>query len=364
MKKFLNIVILILTITMLVSCKPKEKEVKKDEKNKFDINAATNIVNSYMSYLTKEDIENCTKLYSKDMLKNTKPFSDKELKIKGFFVSEVNEIGRSGMFKVKVLRTNPSKAYSSLDECNIKVVKEEDSYKIGEINNNIDKEAFGEGGQLRIRSKDNVKTNLITDFEGIPSYAFSKEDKANAYKMPVPKKTFGTMIFNYDGEGLGITTKDKDTYIGIIKIDETLAVQGNSDEKGGEEKGGGKKEEGGSKISSRETPIGKQIMNIDLLKDSTVDFLTFSQGGKFLLAQYSKPNYGKCIRVYKTDNGDMIPYVFENSYPIDKVDVIFSSFDKEILNYEVVAKSNTDKAAGEYTGKWQMNLKDFKVKKM
>lgn len=358
MRKVFNIIILLLTITILVSCKPKEKEVEKDEKNKFDINAATNVVNSYMSYLSKEDLENCNKLYSKDILKSTKYFPDKELKIKGFFISEVNEIGRSGIFKVKTLRVNLNKAYASLDEYNIKVVKESDDYKIGEINNNIEKEAFADNNQLRARTKDNVKTNLVVDFQGIPSYAFSKDDKANAYKIVVPKKNFGNMCFTYDGEGLAITTQDKDTYIGIIKIDETLAVQGAGDEKVGE-----KKEEG-SKSMARETPIGKQIMNIDLLKDSAVEFLTFSQGGKYLLAQYNKPNQGKCIRVYKTDNGEIIPYMFENSYPIDKVDVIFSSFDKDILNYEVVAKASTDKAAGEYTGKWQMNLKDFKVKKM
>ena len=66
--------------------------------------------------------------------------------------------------------------------------------------------------------------------------------------------------------------------------------------------------------------------------------MTFSLDEKFLLVQYIKENMGKYIRVYKVDNGDMIPVNFEKDYPIEKVQIVFSSFGEDTMTYEVIPK--------------------------
>ena len=58
-----------------------------------------------------------------------------------------------------------------MDEYSIKIVKDGAEYKIGEITNTQQTEAFIEGTGIRYRDKSNVKTSLIIDVSGIPKYA-------------------------------------------------------------------------------------------------------------------------------------------------------------------------------------------------
>ena len=123
-------------------------------------------------------------------------------------------------------------------------------------------------------------------------------------------------------------------------------------------------EGGGSDVMAKEKPIGKELIPIDLLLNCKVEFMTFSLDEKFLLVQYNKENTGKYIRVYKVDNGDMIPVDFEKDYPIDKVQIIFSSFGEDNMTYEVIPKSNGNSSETDIIGKWKLDLKRFYVNKL
>jgi hypothetical protein len=359
MKKGIFYLLIIMFIIALPGCK-KDKPEESSQSTNFDISAAKNLVSTYMKNLMKENYENNKKLFVKELGEGKNNISNNDLKIKGYNITEVNEVGRSGIFKVKVTRTDMKKTSASLDEYSIKVIKDGAEYKISEINDTLEKECFLEGEGIRHRSKNDVKTNLVLDYGGIPQYAFSKDDKAQIYKNTVPKENFGSINLSFSGERLGFSTFGKDAYIGIVLIDESLAVQGETEAKSGSSQGG----TGGSNIKAKEKPIGKEVVSLDLIKDSKLEFITFSLDEKFVLVQYMKPSYGRCIRVYKTNNGELIPIKFEGNYDLDKVEIIFSSFDKDVLNYEVVAKGSMDKSQGDIVGIWRLDLKEFKVKKL
>ena len=330
-KYFLYIISLLLAINF-AACKTdnKKQSAGKEIEKSFDIKAAENIVNSYMNYLMKEDYQNVSRFYSKEISKN---------------IPKINE------------------PYASLEEYILKVIKEDTDYKISDVNTSIDKEAFLKNGRLRIRSKNNVDTNLLIDPGGIPNYAFSKDDKAKTDKIEVSKKNYGPMIFSYSGYSIAISTYEKDSFAGIIKIDESMAVQGGQKDDQSQQGGSTGGEKGATGLV-KEKPVGKEFTALDLLKNSKIDYMVFSGDEKFLLIQYSKDGYGKSIGLYHSEGGEMIPYEFEKNYPIDKVDIIFSSFDKEALNFEVVPRAGADKSVGEYIGRWRMDLKEFRVKKM
>lgn len=362
----LIILIVVFTCGTLIGCKSSKKEESKETGETFDMKTATNITDTYMKYLIKEDIENAKKFYSKELVKSAFFGENKNLKIFGYNLTDTSEVGKSGIFKMRVSRSDITKPFASLDEYSIKVIKEESDYKISETNNTVQKEAFVEGNKIRLRNKNNVSTNLMVDIGSIPNYAFSKDDKTNIEKIQVPKTKFSMINFSYGGESLAMVTQDKDAYIAIIKIDESLAVQ--SDKGGDEEKGagggGGKEKQGGAGQQGPEKPVGKEITSIDLLRDGKVEFMSFSPEEKNLAVQFTKPGIGHCLRVYKTEGGDLIPFRFEEKYPLDKVDVTFSSYDKETLSFDVVPKKSGDKSVTDIVGKWQLSLKDFKAKKM
>jgi hypothetical protein len=371
MKKILSIGLITCLIVTFSACKTQKKETQKEQSNEFEIKVAQNVVDVYMKALMKEDIEGAKKLYTKELSEKTKETGKSDLKIKGYSIEETSEVGRSGFFKLKVTRMSLDKPIATLDECSIKVVKEGTDYKINEVKNETEKEAFLEEDSLRVRSKNNIKTNLLIDSSSFPQYAFAKDDKGNISKQIVPRNKFSVMNFGYEGERIAISSYDKDSYVGIIKIDESMATQGGGGGGGGGGEGegeqGGKSgdKKGAQGSMAREKPIGKEMTSLDLLKDAKVEFMTFSSGEKFLLVQYNKSDLGRCIRVYNTDSGELIKEKFEEKYPYGKVEIVFSSFDKDVLNFEVIQKDKNDKAAADLAGKYQMNLKEeFKIKRL
>lgn len=365
-------VIICLTFT-LTACNKQQNTKETEKGEEFQIKVAQNLVNVYMNALMKEDMEGAKKLYSKELSQKTKEAPKSNLKVKGYSIEESSEVGRSGFFRVKVARMALDSPSAVLDEASIKIIKENNNYKINEVKTETQKEAFMEKllGQeiLRIRNKNNLKTNLLMAPESLPQYTFSKDDKGNLIKEPVPQNKLSVINFGYGGERIAVSSYDKNSYIGIIKIDESMAAQGgsSSDQSGG---GGGQGGNGGGQGGQQggsmfmETPIGKQMTSLDLIRDAKVEFMTFSDGEKFIVVQYNKSNIGRCIRVYNVDSGELIPVNFEETYSLGKVEVVFSSFDKDVLNYEVIQKDMNDKTAKEQAGKYQISLEKFKIKRL
>lgn len=359
LKKFLSCLLILFYVLSFTACAKKEEE-EKVEINTFEIETATNVVENYMKLIMKEDYENAKKLYTKELLSKVSDMPISDIKVRGYNVTESNEVGRSGIFKVKTTRTSMVSSMSCIDEYSIKVVKDGAEYKISEVTSNPEKEAFVEGMGIRYRDKKNVKTNLIIDVSGLPKYAYSSEDAARLYKIIVPMKKFSSMNFSYEGEKLAISTFNKNSFIGVVNIDESLAVQGDSAEAEEKPSDGG----GGSEVRAKEKPIGKEFIPMDLLLDSKVEFMTFSLDEKFLLVQYIKENKGKYIRVYKVDNGEMISVDFEKDYPIEKVEIVFTSFGEDSMTYEVIPKSKLNSSETDIIGKWELDLKTFTLDKL
>lgn len=361
MKKALSWFVICVFMGLLIGCSAENKEKEPDkEVNTFEIKAALNIVNNYMKYLMDEDYENAVTMYTKELRERTKNITSSSLKIRGYKVDEINEIGRNGLFKVKITRSDNKRTLSILDKYTIKVIKDGVNYRIDEVKSEIEKEAFFEGQGIRLRDKSNVKTNLVIDISSVPKYTFSEDDAANISEKIVPRENFGSINFGYQGDKLCISTYGRNAFVGIVNIDESLAVQGNA----GEQKEGKSETEGGSNVIIKEKPIGKDIISLDLLENSKVEFMSFSLDEKFAVVQYNKEGLGKCIRIYKTDNGEMIPINLEKEYPLNKVEIIFSSFDKDVINFEVIPKKNIENPQANLIGKWQMDLKEFKIKKL
>jgi hypothetical protein len=359
LKKILSFLLIILCILSFVGC-TKDEEEDKVKINAFEIKTAANVAYNYMNFLMKEDYENGKRLYTKELLGKVSFMPSSDMKIRGFKVTESNEVGRSGVFKVRITRSSMESTLSCLDEYAIKVVKDGAEYKISEVTSTPQKEAFAEGMTIRFRDKKNVKTNLIIDGAGLPKYVYSRDDVAKLYKIIVPMKEFSSMNFSYEGEKLAVSTYNKSSFIGIVNIDESLAVQGDAGSASDKSSGGG----GGSEIRAKEKPIGKDLIPVDLLVDCKVEFMTFSLDEKFLLVQYMRENVGKYIRVYSVDNGDIIPVNFEKDYPMDVVQIVFSSFGEDAMTYEVIPKPNVNSSQMDIIGRWRLNLKDFTVDKL
>jgi len=367
LKKILSCLLIIFCILSCVACTKKEE--KNSKENSFELKNASTVVDSYMSFIMNGDYGNGKKLYTKKLFKETSNMPISDIKIKGFKVIESIEVGNSGVFKVRVARTSMVNSLACLDEYSIKIIQEGKKYKINEIISSPQKEAFAQSIGIRYRDKKDVKTNLIIDESGIPKYSYSKDDAARLYKIVVPLKKFTSINFNYEGDKLALSTYDKNSFIGIVSIDESLAVQGSGGSPQGQPSQGGG---GGSEEIAKEKPIGKELVQLDLLMNCKVEFMTFSLDEKFLVVQYTKEDKDKYINIYSVDNGEMVvPVDFKKNYPIEKFQLAFSSFGDDTMYYEVTskannkgAKSNDKGSKSNIIGKWKLDLKSFKANKL
>lgn len=368
MKKTSIFLLFIICVLIFIGCMSKDQK-KNDKKIGVEIKSVENTVDYYMKQISKDNYEEVKKLYTKELAENIVDKIDDNLKVRGYKITQISETGEAGYVKVRVAKMNTKKPACVLDEAIFKVVKVNDEYKISEINNISIGEIFEEEGNLRFKNRDDVRTNLLIYKDSLPKYAFSKDDVANLNKIPITKGNFKLTNLNFSGDKAVLSMEDDYTYIGVVNIDQSLEALNKQIASNGEDAGNQNKEgeegEGAKEdfLKGREKPIGKQLINLDILKGTNIEFMLFSQDEKFVIVQYNDDNGVRCMRVYSSDSGDLIPFKFEENFNINEVDVIFDYFDKDILNFEVKSKKGKEENQKDLVGKWELDLKGFKVKK-
>lgn len=362
MKKYIKLAVMAMIsvcIVTITGCKSSDQGGQ-ENKQDFNTSIATNIVEIYMGMLQKGEFDGIKKYYSKDILEKQKETGNSMgLITTGWVIDDISEVGSSALYKIKVSKSATDKPVSTLDKLSIKVIKEEGEYKIKDINVIPEKEVFNEGMNLRIRNKNEVKTSLLIDMVGLPAYVYQKDDAGKLSKIPITKQQFSMASISYGGSRVAVTSYDKGSYLGIIKVEESVGAQG-KDQGGGGQNSGGQE----NQTISRETPVGKEINSIDYIMGARIYFTAFSKDEKFILAQYETNDKGLYLRCYNVDSSELINVKLTETFDPQKFNLIFSSFDKDALNIEVkerVPLKNDDRTK---IGKWQISLKDFKIKKL
>lgn len=358
MKKYTSYISIILIIFIMGGCANKEYENVK-EKDVFNMKMATAVVEEYFHYLEVDKYKEAGDMLVGKAKTNTKDIRATSLKLKGHRISEVTESGGEGDFKIDVMKSNINRPETQVLEYRITVNKSGMDYKISDINSVVVKEVFRNLDQLRLRKENQVDNLLVMDMSGVTGYTYTKSDNGKLTSEMVPKKKFGMCALSYSGDTLAIITQDKDSYVGLVILDDTVQTQGEPED---EDKGGGESAKDKNTKMIKEKPIGKQLITCDLLKDTSIENMIFSKDDKLLAIQYKKGN-DICVKVFDKENGECIPISFEEEYPLNKVYVIFKDFDKEKMIYNVVPKDSKDKS-NKYTGQWELDLKKYKISKI
>ncbi|WP_026881791.1 hypothetical protein [Clostridium akagii] len=336
---------------------------------KFDIDDATKTVNFYMNDIMKKDISAASKLYASEFKKSNSEKNEQDVTVNGYLFDEITQSGDMGVIKVKVNKINNKTPYASLETETFKVVKEKNLYRIKSIDTENEKEIFvGENNsaQIRIRSKNNIKTNLLTNFDGMPKYYYVQEDKARNNKIPISVGQYGLIGISFDGSSGFVTTKGKNPYIEVINLDESMMTQGGTGSQGSGDSGG---DAGGAGQTPKnemapETPVGKELVPLEVIPDAVIENTIYSQDNRYLVVQFTKNNSGSTLKMYKCKDGEGAGFDFEKNYPMEKVDVKIVNFVKKGLIYQVTPKQDyvKDKSIKSIIGTWQIDPVSSKTK--
>lgn len=366
MKKIISYSMAFIIMFSLLGCSNQKVEDVR-EKDRFDIKAANKLVESYIKSIAAEKFDEANEFLSDKIKTDTKNIQPNDLKIKGFRTEEMTESAGEGNFRVNIVKSNMKKPETQIIEYRFKVKKDGIDYKIDEINTSVFKEAFQSFDEIRLRKENQLDTLLVTTLEGLPKYSYSKEDSAQMKSQLVPKKSFGVITLDYSGETIAITTTGDSVFIGVLNFDDSMETQGSSGgvgQGGGQQGGGGANgQQGGEQQGKmpREKAIGKQLLSCDVIQKATIENMGFSKDEKLLAVQYTKEG-NKSIRVYNIGSGELIKFNFEEEYPLNKVEITFAGFEKDIMKYTVSPKGEVE-GISEYIGEWELDLKEFKAKK-
>lgn len=330
--------------------------------NLFDMERANNTAKEYLNNLIGGNNDGADKLLSSELVDSNNLLGSGTSEIISFKKDSSIEGNNYGYFIYNVIRSSGAEPKSDLENITFKVKKIDNEYKIDEIKSKLQKEVYIKGKALRIIGEEGGRSSLILNLNSLPKDTYLKENKIMIYKDKVPNDYFGKVCLSFTGKRIAVTTSNnKDSYICIAYIDETLMTSALPSSDGGNTEAdvGTGNIEGLEELL--EKPIAKKVVSVDLLKDSTVTRFIFSEEEEILLVNYSNKYNNERINLYKSDDGSLIQSDMNEMFPQDKYSIYDGKFDSDNLKFKVSSSVN---GSNELQGDYILNFKTLKINKL
>lgn len=361
MKKYFCCIISILLVFSLIGCSS-TKVSNNTSKDEFDINKAIDLSKKYVSNIIKGEADKNKELLSEEASGEEEQASlSSDLVITNYDVYEYNELGKSTMIKVYTTRNKKNGTYSSVDTISVKVIKEEEDYKIDKVVNSTEKEAYVDQNGIKFRNKDDIKTKTVLKTKNLPEFAFDKTLAANSVKMPVERGSFSNLSLSISGETLAVATYNKDSFIFLVNVKQTQETASSGTGDKSEQGGQGQGQEGDSG-DKEEKYIGNNVKEAGVLKDKKVEVMSFSPDGKYLVAQYTSANENS-ISLYDVKNTDETYLGLDKTFDFSKVNVTLLNVEKSAVKIKATKKDNaSEEDVKDMTGEFLVDVETAEIK--
>lgn len=352
MRKLYSIILIMIQILLLVACSPLKKSQEEALKINFNLKSAEDTATNYITALILKDSNSMYKLLSSKLLQGSFFKENKEINILGSIVSNSTRVGDSGVVELKVVRSSSARPYTSLDSARITVIKEgkggKDEYLVDDVKFIPEIVCFLSEDRIRYKNNNDIMTNLLLEMDGIPKFSYSKKDKAQMTIEEVPVNRFDKLTLGYSGDKMVFSTAGEYAYFGIVNINTALAKQISQGSNNG----------GGTGTVARELPIGKDLMELDLLDNYYVQKLTFSNDEKYIAAEVKSKDNKSSINIYSAETGDPVKFKFEEHFNLNEVELTLNYFKEDKLLFQVINKFEPVLKSGV---SWQLDFKTFEV---
>ncbi|MCM1992079.1 hypothetical protein [Oceanirhabdus seepicola] len=353
MKRAIIFFLLICNI-MIISCTSSSKEkyddvkqtVEEEKMHDFQLKIAENIVDNYFLFLLNDNYDKVNELYTTEIKVDDIKKNDSNMKLRGYTIDEMNEVGKTAEFQVKVSYNDTTKSFAMANEFKIKVIKEEGMYRISEVNEIPHREVFLENQTIRLRDKTAAKTYLVIDNSGIPKYISGAEKGEKYNKIENNLKHYKSLNINYKGDKICFSKEEGNCYLAMIDINEVMLIEKEKQE-----------------FSAKELPIGENIVTLDYIKEGKVDYCVFSEDNRFVAAQIVEKGLER-VKIYNSSSGEEVPVEIEEKLNLIDVNVSFKSFHKGVVNLEVLPVDMKNLNKSNLYGLWKLELETSKFHKI
>lgn len=357
LKKIISIM-LILTTSILTAC---TKTNKNEEAmlDLFDILKGKDLAKEYLVDVSKGDISKANELCDSELISSNVNLSEGISKVTSFQLDKTISGSDFSYFIFNVIRDSNVEPKSDLENYIIKVNRDGESYKIGSVKATSKRELYTKNKALRIIGEKGGKSSLVISLNNIPKDTYLRNNKIMLYKEKVPNDNFGKVVLGFTGQKVAISTvNEKDSYICVVYIDDTL-MEGGTDEVS---PGTPSQSSSLSEIEElMEKPVSRKVVSVDLLNDSQIDNFIFSKEDDNLAVNYKNKDNISRVNIYKTEDGELIESNFDKEFPKDLYNIKANYFDGEKLNFSVYKNDNT---GDDFTGTYDINIKTLEITKL
>lgn len=330
--------------------------------NEFEIMKANKLVESYIKYYMKNDFTSMDYMYSKGFKGKIKKQSNPYLKITGFKIMDLTEMGTKANIRANVVSVDERSPYTSTDVYTFNVKKEKGNYVIDNIDTNSEKEVFPYKKSLMVKTQDEALSNVLVNLRGIPEYYFEKSDVAKVNKLRVSKDGFENINLSYTGDNIAISTAGANPFVGVCPITDLQQQPG-----GGDSGSGVSQVEGMGSTEDDLQPLkvaAQALTPIDVYKDSTVEEIIFSRDEKDVAVQF-KTGEDVNVNIYSIQSGKTLSDNIQKKFPKEKFNLKIIMFDDENLIFESYPKEKyaNDDSVKKLSGPWKWNIKTQKIER-
>ena len=357
LKKIISIM-LILTTSILISCTKMEKN-EEAMLDLFDVLKGRTLAKEYLLNISKGDITSANELCDNELISNNVNLSEGVSKLASFQLDETISGNDFSYFIFNVIRDSNVEPKSDLENYIIRVNRAGDKYTISSVKATSKRELYTKNKALRIIGEKGGKSSLVISLNNIPKDTYLRNNKVMLYKEKVPNDNFGKVVLGFTGQKVAISTiNEKDAYICVVYIDDTLM------ESGTDEISPGTPSESASLAEIEdimEKPVSRKVVSVDLLNNCKIEDFIFSKEDDNLAVNYKNEEGINRLNIYKTEDGELIESNLDGKFSKEVYNVKANYFEDENLNFTVYKNDNSK---DNLTGVYDINIKSLEITKL
>lgn len=251
----------------------------------FEIDQATNVGKEYLKEYAIDEVNN----------------------IVAYSIEGISESSDSVVLKYKIIKQDDNNLRVSIDDMNIKVIKDNKKYSVSEVKASQLDEVYESNNNLRYRNTEIGISEILVRAKDLPDSVYPQNSSVNTDKVYISNNQYNRLTININGDKIGlITDTDQGKLITFMQVNNDKTTDGEIIESEIEDNNTDFQD-------TKEKPIATNVTAYDLIQTDNIDKIAITTEGDYLLIEYNN-----IINIYRIPEGDKIDVGLQQLFPGEK----------------------------------------------
>ena len=280
--KLMKSLIIILLSIIMIGC---NKDNLSYTEESFEIDQATNVGKEYLKEYAIDEVNN----------------------IVAYSIEGISESSDSVVLKYKIIKQDDNNLRVSIDDMNIKVIKDNKKYSVSEVRASQLDEVYESNNNLRYRNTEIGISEILVRAKDLPDSVYLQNSSVNTDKVYISNNQYNRLTININGDKIGlITDTDQGKLITFMQVNNDKTTDGEIIESEIEDNNTDFQD-------TKEKPIATNVTAYDLIQTDNIDKIAMTTEGDYLLIEYNN-----IINIYRIPEGDKIDVGLQQLFPGEK----------------------------------------------